>query len=155
MALTVLMHVVAVITALIYLEGWSTSSGLHGILGGVTTGLALLQGVAGVLRPGPDHKRRPIFNWAHRGQGFLTHILAIITIFLAVGLPGARLPSYVYYILAAYVVFYVALHAVHSVRHYLLCLNSPSTSERAYSFVACDHGVRVGDINHWDSLCSS
>ncbi|KAK3919791.1 Putative ferric-chelate reductase 1-like protein [Frankliniella fusca] len=115
MILTVVLHLAAVIAALVFLEGWSSSSGVHGILGGITTGLALIQGAAGLLRPGPDDKYRPIFNWGHRVQGFLTHMIAIITIFFAVSLPNARLPSWTYAVLAVYVVFYVALHALHSV----------------------------------------
>lgn len=114
MLLTLALHLVAVVAALIFLQGWSSSSGLHGILGGVTTALALLQGLGGLLRPGPDGKYRPLFNWAHRGQGFATHIIAMVTIFLAVGLGSTGLPDYTYYILGVYVVFYVALHAVHS-----------------------------------------
>lgn len=114
MILTVVLHVVAIIAALIYLEGWSSSSGVHGILGGVTTALALLQGAAGLLRPSPDHKYRPLFNWGHRVQGFATHVIAIVTIFFAVGLPYARLPSYTYAILGVYVLFYFILHGVHS-----------------------------------------
>lgn len=112
MVLTVVLHVAAVIAALVYLEGWSTSSGLHGIFGGVTTGLALLQGAGGLLRPSPDHQHRPVFNWVHQLQGFITHALAIITIFLSVSTSG--MPAYVYAILGLYVAFYFGLHALHS-----------------------------------------
>ncbi|KAJ1531963.1 hypothetical protein ONE63_000600 [Megalurothrips usitatus] len=114
MIATISLHVVAVVAALIFLQGWSSSSGAHGIVGGVTTGLALLQGLGGLLRPAPDHKYRAVFNWAHRCQGFGTHLLAIITIFLAVGLPNARLPSYSFYILGIYAATVVLLHGVHS-----------------------------------------
>ncbi|XP_034240379.1 putative ferric-chelate reductase 1 homolog [Thrips palmi] len=130
MVLTVVLHVIAVIAALIYLQGWSSSSGVHGILGGVTTALALLQGAGGLLRPSPDHKHRPVFNWLHRGQGFLTHTLAVITIFLAV--PVASMPSYVYIILGVYVAFYVALHALHSL-----------TEVQSYYFIVIVFGSAV------------
>ncbi|XP_055864263.1 putative ferric-chelate reductase 1 isoform X2 [Biomphalaria glabrata] len=58
----------------------------HSILGLIVTGFIGLQIIMGMLRPGPDHKRRIIFNWGHRVLGQLTHITAAVTMFLGFGM---------------------------------------------------------------------
>lgn len=38
---------------------------MHVITGIAATALALFQPMLALLRPGPNHKFRPIFNWLH------------------------------------------------------------------------------------------
>jgi len=59
-------------------EGFTVS---HPVLGIVITVLAFLNPIGALLRPGPDHKFRWMFNWGHFALGIITQFLAILTIF--------------------------------------------------------------------------
>ena len=49
-------------------NGWTSvpvTDNPHAVLGCVTTGLCFMQPFIALLRCGPDHRKRPIFNWVH------------------------------------------------------------------------------------------
>lgn len=60
-----------------------TAADPHAYWGLAATVAVGLQVIAGMLRPGPDHKLRIFFNWGHRILGHASHIIAGVTMFLA------------------------------------------------------------------------
>ncbi|XP_022837537.1 putative ferric-chelate reductase 1 homolog [Spodoptera litura] len=113
MVLTWLLTVVGFILILIEVGGWSTTGdNPHAITGIVTVIMCFIQPIGAYFRPHPGTKTRPIFNWAHWLLGNSAHILGIVTIFFAVYLQKAELPSWSVYILAAFVAFHVIMHLV-------------------------------------------
>ncbi|KAJ8708278.1 hypothetical protein PYW07_010403 [Mythimna separata] len=113
MVVTWVLTVVGFILILIEVGGYSTTGdNPHAITGLVTVILCFLQPIGAYFRPHPGTSKRPIFNWAHWGAGNAAHILGIVTIFLAVYLQKAELPSWSVFILAAFVAFHVIMHLV-------------------------------------------
>ncbi|XP_012942585.1 putative ferric-chelate reductase 1 homolog [Aplysia californica] len=55
----------------------------HAYVGLAVTAGVGVQVLMGFLRPGGDHKLRPLYNWGHFALGHLTHITAAVTMFLA------------------------------------------------------------------------
>lgn len=113
MVVTWLLTVVGFILILTEVGGWSTTGdNPHAITGLVTVILCFIQPIGAYFRPHPGTKKRPVFNWLHWLGGNAAHILGIVTIFMAVYLQKAELPSWSVYILAAYVAFHVVMHLV-------------------------------------------
>lgn len=100
---------------------WQSSFNIHPILGTVTVILMLLQPIGALFRPNPGSPRRPIFNWLHYFGGMFASIGAVITIFYAVTLRMAQLPTYFWWIMIAYVAFYIVLFCV---MEFFTCLSS-------------------------------
>lgn len=61
---------------------WSKRATNHAILGLTTAGLAVVQIVFGMLRPGLNSSRRPLFNWFHRAAAIGAQSLAVATLIL-------------------------------------------------------------------------
>ncbi|KAJ0171929.1 hypothetical protein K1T71_012692 [Dendrolimus kikuchii] len=113
MCTTWLLTIVGFILILVEVGGWqSTSPNPHAITGIITVVLCFIQPIGAYFRPHPGTKNRSIFNWLHWLVGNSAHILGIVTIFFAVELKKAELPSFSTYILAAFVVFHVVMHLV-------------------------------------------
>ncbi|XP_063371982.1 putative ferric-chelate reductase 1 homolog isoform X1 [Cydia amplana] len=113
MVLTWLLTVTGFILILVEVGGWSTTGdNPHAITGIVTVVLCFIQPIGAYFRPHPGTKKRPIFNWVHWLFGNAAHILGIATIFLAVYLQKAELPSWSVFVLAAFVAFHVIMHVV-------------------------------------------
>ncbi|CAH0714862.1 unnamed protein product, partial [Brenthis ino] len=113
MVLTWLLTVVGFILILTEVGGWQdTGDNPHAITGIVTIVLCFIQPIGAYFRPHPGTKHRPLFNWGHWFIGNSAHILGIATIFLAVYLQKAELPSWTVFVLAAFVVFHVVTHIV-------------------------------------------
>lgn len=113
MITTWVLTVIGFILILIEVGGWSTTGdNPHAITGIITVVLCFIQPFGAYFRPHPGTKRRPLFNWLHWGVGNAAHILGIVTIFFAVYLQKAELPSWSVYILAAFVAFHVVMHLV-------------------------------------------
>ncbi|CAH0598361.1 unnamed protein product [Chrysodeixis includens] len=113
MVLTWVLTVVGFILIVVEVGGWSTTGdNPHAITGIVTVILCFIQPIGAYFRPHPGTSKRPIFNWMHWLGGNAAHILGIVTIFLAVYLQKAELPSWSVYILAAFVAFHVVMHIV-------------------------------------------
>ncbi|KAG5674314.1 hypothetical protein PVAND_004291 [Polypedilum vanderplanki] len=97
---------------IIFIDTGEFHTSVHSILGCFVLALSFIQPIGAIFRPGPKDNSRPLFNWMHKAFGNITHLLAIITIFYAVGLPRALLPQYTMYVLVAFVVFYLFMHII-------------------------------------------
>lgn len=86
------MFAAAVITAVVIiimfasLGEWSVTATNHAILGLTTLTASIVQVIFGILRPGLDSSRRPLFNYFHRFLAVTSQTLAVATLIL-----GARL----------------------------------------------------------------
>ncbi|XP_066996318.1 putative ferric-chelate reductase 1 homolog [Anabrus simplex] len=129
MVLTWSLTVVAFILIFVDRQDWS--DGPHAILGVITTFLAFIQPFGAALRPHPDSRKRPIFNWLHWLVGNVAHILAIVTIFFAGKLTNAELPAWLIWILVAYVAFHVCMHLILSIAG---CISERQSGKRVNSF---------------------
>ncbi|XP_037946002.1 putative ferric-chelate reductase 1 homolog isoform X1 [Teleopsis dalmanni] len=119
MVTTWTLTMVAFVLIFVELGAWSAERNPHAILGVITTFLCFIQPIGAIFRPAPNSKNRPFFNWAHWLGGNLAHILAIVTIFFAVGLTKAELPQWMDWILVGFIVFHVIVHLIYSV---FLCM---------------------------------
>lgn len=145
MILTWVLTIAGFVLIFVELGAWSAEENPHAILGTITTILCFLQPFAALFRPAPSSSKRPIFNWLHWLVGNIAHILAstyillikndfflnlehfflkkpnqlfffsVVTIFFAVKLTKAELPSWFDWILVAFVAFHVIVHLVLSV----------------------------------------
>lgn len=141
MVLTWAMTIAACVVIFIEIGEWSSAT-IHASFGLATTILTFIQPFMAALRPHPGTPRRPLFNWTHWLVGNAAHICAsllifylslcviytiiiyclidfciipVIALFFAVGLSKAKLPNWMEWILAAYVVFHVITHVILSV----------------------------------------
>uniref|UniRef100_A0A914YSI5 Ferric-chelate reductase 1 n=1 Tax=Panagrolaimus superbus TaxID=310955 RepID=A0A914YSI5_9BILA len=57
---------------------------IHTVFGVVAILLALMQPLGALARCGPDHPRRPLFNWGHRTLGLIGIISALIAAYIAI-----------------------------------------------------------------------
>ncbi|XP_072391895.1 putative ferric-chelate reductase 1 homolog [Diabrotica undecimpunctata] len=137
MVLTWLFTMAAFVLIFVELKAWSPNN-THAILGTVTTILCFFQPIGAYFRPHPGTSKRPIFNWAHWLVGNSAHIIAIVTLFFAVGQTKAELPEQVEYILVAYVVVHVVAHLLLSL---LYCVSEKSSDSRVSSFPMKDLGA--------------
>ncbi|CAH2098145.1 unnamed protein product [Euphydryas editha] len=113
MVLTWVLTMLGFILILVEVGGWQdTGDNPHAITGIITVVLCFIQPIGAFFRPHPGTKHRPIFNWLHWLLGNSAHILGIATIFLAVYLQKAQLPSWSVFILAAFVVFHILAHII-------------------------------------------
>ncbi|XP_076355010.1 putative ferric-chelate reductase 1 homolog [Tachypleus tridentatus] len=113
MLLSLSLMIAGFVLIFLHVQGWSqVAPNPHPILGCVATGLALLQPIMAMLRPKPDARKRPIFNWLHWFVGNAAKIVAVLTIFFAVSLQAANLPYAYYWILVGYVAFYFLFHLI-------------------------------------------
>ncbi|XP_045507072.1 putative ferric-chelate reductase 1 homolog [Colias croceus] len=90
----------------------TTGDNPHAITGLITVILCFLQPIGAYFRPHPGTSKRSYFNWGHWFLGNAAHILGIATIFFAVNLQKAELPSWSIFVMAAFVVFHVVMHVV-------------------------------------------
>ncbi|VDN51747.1 unnamed protein product [Dracunculus medinensis] len=95
-------------------DDWSKK--MHVITGIAATALALFQPMLALLRPGPNHKFRPIFNWLHWFIGMTAWSFAITTIVLSVPMGKTGLqrvfghtPTW---IIASYIIFFLLICVV-------------------------------------------
>lgn len=61
---------------------WESDSQTHGIFGIIGMSLGLINIIAGIFRPHPGTKHRPIFNRLHRWNGLLAMAFATVAIWL-------------------------------------------------------------------------
>ena len=59
-----------------------TSKKYHPVVGLTVLIIAFLQPIMAYFRPGKDHKLRPAFKYVHTGLGYVSIILATVSIFL-------------------------------------------------------------------------
>ncbi|XP_015126559.1 putative ferric-chelate reductase 1 homolog [Diachasma alloeum] len=145
MILTWAMTIAGFVVIFVEIGTWSSAT-VHASLGVVTTALAFIQPFMAALRPHPGTPRRPLFNWAHWFVGNAAHICAIVALFFAVRLTKAKIPDWVDYVLAAYVVFHVVTHIVLS---FAGCASDRQDSQRINAFPMKD--LQRGSMGHPDA----
>ncbi|XP_052258133.1 putative ferric-chelate reductase 1 homolog [Dreissena polymorpha] len=84
----------------------------HPVLGIIVTALCVINPLMSLVRPAPDHKNRPIFNWAHWGVGMCAYILSAITICFGFQLPKSSTPTYAVYIMIVYVIYVIIFDVI-------------------------------------------
>ncbi|XP_043508551.1 putative ferric-chelate reductase 1 homolog isoform X1 [Frieseomelitta varia] len=146
MILTWSMTIAAFVIIFVELGEWSSET-IHASLGLATTILAFIQPFMAAARPHPGAPRRPLFNWAHWFVGNAAQICGIIAIFFAVRLNKAKLPEWVDWILAAYVVFHILTHLILT---FVGCASDKQASQRVNSFPMKDMHSR-GSMVHPDA----
>jgi len=106
----VLVTLVAFCIILVYtLKNDAFKQDAHPITGLITIILVVLQPIGAFFRPHPGTPKRVIFNWLHFLGGMLACCFGVITIYLAVRLKQSHLPTYFYYIVTGFVVFYLLM----------------------------------------------
>jgi len=114
MVLMVVFLIIGFIPIFVELEGYSqvispAITKAHPVLGIIVTVLAFVNPIMGILRPGPDHNKRWLFNWAHLGLGYGTQVLAVIVVFLGYALERSVLSSSSIIVTAIHLVVVVAV----------------------------------------------
>ncbi|XP_045196161.2 ferric-chelate reductase 1-like isoform X10 [Mercenaria mercenaria] len=84
----------------------------HPYLGIIVTAFTLLNPIMAFFRPSPDHKNRPVFNWAHFSVGTAAHIIAVVTIFFGIKLSKAKVDEYAMYVMIIYSVIFVLVQFI-------------------------------------------
>ncbi|XP_047424435.1 putative ferric-chelate reductase 1 [Mugil cephalus] len=79
MSVTVAATVIAFILSFSYVQGWS--EGAHPVLGCLVMILTFLQPIVALLRCGPQHPLRFLFNWSHAFNAVTIKALAVAAIF--------------------------------------------------------------------------
>lgn len=122
----------AFIMILIDVDGWSHEELPHAVLGTITTIICITHPILASFRPTLGSPKRKYFNAGHAFGGAVAQILScefwlfpiktnnpltylliffsVVTIFLAVNMPKAELPSWVFFILAAFVLCLMIVH---------------------------------------------
>ncbi|KAL4233415.1 DOMON domain-containing protein frrs1L [Mactra antiquata] len=81
----------------------------HPVLGIIVTVLCFVNPIMALLRPGPDHKLRWLFNWAHLGVGVVALVLAVVTTFLGYFLERSKLPLGITYVTVVYIILAIVI----------------------------------------------
>ncbi|CAG2255811.1 unnamed protein product [Mytilus edulis] len=81
--ISALITAISFIIIFVKVDGFTEVAEAHAYVGIVLMAITTLQVFGGLLRPGPDSKLRPLFNWGHWLMGKTAHILAAVSIFLA------------------------------------------------------------------------
>lgn len=123
----------AFIMIFIDVDGWSTEELPHAVLGTITTFICVLHPILASFRPTLGSPKRKYFNMGHAFGGVVAQILSckcnlfnwrtdllnilslfntlpVVTIFLAVNMPKAELPRWLFFVLAAFVLCLIAVH---------------------------------------------
>jgi len=100
--LTVLFTIVSTIIIFVHAGRWTKEAGAHPITGIIVLVLAVIQPIMALFRPHPGEAKRFIFNWAHRGVGMSSLILAVVTVFLGIRLPDSNLDDSAMYAMIVY-----------------------------------------------------
>ncbi|CAH3195825.1 unnamed protein product, partial [Porites evermanni] len=116
---TVLVTIIATVIIFIHAGHWvSRMPGAHTVIGIIVLVLAVIQPIMAWFRPHPGDNNRYLFNWAHRGVGLSSLVLAVASVFLGIRMDAAGLddsPLYamiVYCVGVAFVIlfdFYISL----------------------------------------------
>ncbi|XP_043793259.1 putative ferric-chelate reductase 1 homolog isoform X1 [Apis laboriosa] len=146
MILTWSMTIAAFVIIFVELGEWSSET-IHASLGLATTILVFIQPFMAAARPHPGAPRRSLFNWVHWFVGNAAHICSIIAMFFAVRVNKAKLPEWIDWILAAYVVFHILTHLILT---FVGCASDRQASQRVNSFPMKDMHSR-GSMVHPDA----
>ncbi|XP_065070161.1 putative ferric-chelate reductase 1 [Rhopilema esculentum] len=106
MIVTTIMSSACMVTIFVKLKGWNAEyAGAHAYTGVIAHLLAIIQMVAGNLRPKKSSNKRGIFNVGHRSIGVIALVLAGITILLGCKLVEISIvPSIIWFVFVFLVV---------------------------------------------------
>ncbi|XP_067435009.1 putative ferric-chelate reductase 1 [Thunnus thynnus] len=111
MSLTVAATAIAFILSFIYAKDWS--GGAHPVLGCLVMILSFLQPILALLRCGPQHTLRFLFNWIHALNAVAIKILAVAAICTGLTLIDSTLGQWLIKVMGGFVgweaVFYILL----------------------------------------------
>ncbi|XP_029385533.1 putative ferric-chelate reductase 1 [Echeneis naucrates] len=111
MSVTTAATIIAFILSFSHVKGWS--GGAHPVLGCLVMILSFFQPIMALLRCGPQHPLRFLFNWSHALNGFVIKTLAVAAIFTGLKLFDRTLDQWLMKVMGGFVgwevLFYVLL----------------------------------------------
>ncbi|XP_068438416.1 putative ferric-chelate reductase 1 [Clinocottus analis] len=111
MSVTTAATIIAFILSFSYVRAWS--GGAHPVLGCLVMILSFLQPIVALLRCGPQHPRRFLFNWFHALNGVFIKVLAVAAIFTGLKLIDSSLDQWLMKVMGGLVgwevLFYILL----------------------------------------------
>ncbi|XP_023155754.2 putative ferric-chelate reductase 1 [Amphiprion ocellaris] len=111
MSVTVAATITAFILSFSYVKEWS--GGVHPVLGCLVLILSVLQPTLALLRCGPQHPLRFLFNWTHSLNGLATKVLSVAAIFTGLKLIDSTMNQWLMKVMGAFVgwevLFYILL----------------------------------------------
>ncbi|XP_034028594.1 putative ferric-chelate reductase 1 isoform X2 [Thalassophryne amazonica] len=114
MSVTVAATIIGFILSFSYAKDWS--GGAHPVLGCLVLILSVIQPVVALLRCGPDHPLRVLFNSSHALNAFVVKAIAVAAIFTGLKLIDTTFNQWLLKVMGGFlgweVVFYI-LHEVH------------------------------------------
>lgn len=146
MVMAVVFVIVGFIPIFVEIKGYSqiteqksVSGGpAHPVLGIIATGLCFVNPIMALFRPGPDHKYRWIFNWAHFGVGVVGQTLAVVTIIIGYLLERANLSRSALWVTIAHLVVTAAVFGGLEANKWI--------SSRKDKEKVSDSGVNMADV---------
>ncbi|XP_029314096.1 putative ferric-chelate reductase 1 [Cottoperca gobio] len=126
MSVTVAATIIAFILSFLYAKAWS--GGTHPVLGCLVMILSFLQPTLALLRCGPQHPQRFLFNWLHALNGVAIKALAVAAILTGLKLIDSTLDQWLIKVMGGFVgweaLFYILLEF-----HLKWMVNSTGTLE--------------------------
>ncbi|XP_068604307.1 putative ferric-chelate reductase 1 [Brachionichthys hirsutus] len=111
MSVTVAATVIGFILSFSYVKAWS--GGAHPVLGCLVVILSFLQLILALLRCGPQHPQRFVFNWSHALNGLTIKALAVAAIFTGLALIDSTPNQWLMKVMGGFlgweVVFFISL----------------------------------------------
>ncbi|XP_068566415.1 putative ferric-chelate reductase 1 [Cebidichthys violaceus] len=111
MSVTIAATIIAFILSFSYVKAWS--GGAHPVLGCLVMILSFLQPILALLRCGPQHPRRFLFNWSHALIGVSIKALAVAAILTGLKLIDSSLDQWMMKVMGGLVgweaLFYILL----------------------------------------------
>uniref|UniRef100_A0A665V8J6 Uncharacterized protein n=1 Tax=Echeneis naucrates TaxID=173247 RepID=A0A665V8J6_ECHNA len=111
MSVTTAATIIAFILSFSHVKGWS--GGAHPVLGCLVMILSFFQPIMALLRCGPQHPLRFLFNWSHALNGFVIKTLAVAAIFTGLKLFDRTLDQWLMKVMGGFVgwevLFYISV----------------------------------------------
>ncbi|XP_026148635.1 putative ferric-chelate reductase 1 [Mastacembelus armatus] len=127
MSVTVAATIIAFILAFSFAKEWS--GGAHPVLGCLVMILSLLQPIVALLRCGPQHSLRFLFNWSHALNAVAIKALAVAAIFTGLNLIDSSTNQWLMKVMGGLIgweaLFYIFLEG-----HWKCKVNHTDTSEK-------------------------
>ncbi|XP_037036556.1 putative ferric-chelate reductase 1 homolog [Bradysia coprophila] len=117
MIITWCLTIISFAVIFIDLDGWANPYP-HEIFGIIATVICFLQPIIAMFRPNVSSPKRKYFNLTHIFCGFLAYGLAIIAMFFAVPLHDSGLPSWINWVMTAFLVFHLLSHVFFTMLNY-------------------------------------
>ncbi|XP_040922012.1 putative ferric-chelate reductase 1 [Toxotes jaculatrix] len=111
MSVTIAATIIAFILSFSYVKAWS--EGTHPVLGCLVMILSFIQPIPALLRCGPQHPQRFLFNWSHALNAVVIKALAVAAIFTGLKLIDSTLDQWLMKVMGGFVgweaLFYILL----------------------------------------------